>query len=44
MNGYSRFSEVVKQWGTCMTPPNDAVMNDTEDVSGEVTVVKTQQG
>lgn len=25
-----------------MAPPNDAVMNDTEDVSGEVTVMKTQ--
>lgn len=25
-----------------MTPPNDAVMNNNEDVSGEVTVMKTE--
>lgn len=27
-----------------MTPPNDAVMNNTGDVYGEVTLMKRQQG
>jgi len=39
MNGYSCFSEVVKQCGVGMTPPNDAVVNAAEDVYGEVTRV-----